>query len=129
MSSQVILDASALLAILFEEPGSEVVAEVLSSCSISAVNYAEVLTLLVREGLPHVEAIHKLAALNLPVIPWDQALAEAAADLSPLAKTHGLSLGDRACLATARSLRHTVLTTERAWRRLPKLGIEIQFIR
>lgn len=129
MSSQVVLDASALLAILFEEPGSEVVSEVLSSCSLSAVNYAEVLTRLVREGLPPTEAVRKLAALKLPVIPWDQALAEAATDLSPLAKTHGLSLGDRACLATARSLGRRVLTTERAWRRLPKLGIAIQFIR
>lgn len=129
MKPQVVLDASALLAVLLEETGSEVVANVLSSCSLSAVNYAEVLTRLVREGLPPDEAIRKLAALKLPVIPWDQALAEAAADLGPLAKTHGLSLGDRACLATARSLRRVVLTTERTWRRLPKLGIEIQFIR
>lgn len=129
MRSQVVLDASALLALLFEEPGAEVVAGVLSSCSLSAVNYAEVITRLVREGLPPLESVRKLGALNLPVIPWDQSLAEAAADLGPLAKTHGLSFGDRACLATARSLRHTALTTERAWRRLPKLGIEIQFIR
>ncbi len=129
MSPPVVLDASALLAVIFEEPGSASVAKVLSFCCLSGVNYAEVLTRIVREGLPPAEAIRKLAALKLTVIPWDQELAEAAADLGPLAKTHGLSLGDRACLATARSLGHPVLTTERSWRRLPKLGIEIQFIR
>jgi PIN domain nuclease of toxin-antitoxin system len=45
------------------------------------------------------------------------------------AKTHGLSLGDRPCLTTARLMRRRVLTAERKWGELPDLGIAIQMIR
>jgi PIN domain nuclease of toxin-antitoxin system len=40
----------------------------------------------------------------------------------------GLSLGDRACLALARWLTATALTTDRAWSRLG-LGVPIEVIR
>jgi len=125
----VLLDASALLALLLSEPGADIVRGVMSHSSLSAINYTEVLTRLIREGEAPSSAIADLEMLDLSVIPWDQESANSAADLSPLAKTHGLSLGDRACLATARRLRRKVLTSERKWRKLPELGIDMQFIR
>ena len=68
------------------------------------------------------------AALNLRVIPWDHELAEAAY-LSSLAWTHGISLRDRACPATARKLGVTAVTADRDWATLPALGIRIDVIR
>ena len=129
MTAQVVLDASALLAVVFEEAGCEKVIPRLEVASISAVNYSEVLAKQILHGAAVTLVVEGLRALNLETIPWDTDLAERAADLSTLGWTHGLSFGDRACLATARRLKRTVLTAERAWRKLPKLGIDIQFIR
>ena len=129
MTAQVVLDASALLAVVFEEAGCEKVIPRLEGASISAVNYSEVLAKQIQRGAALTPVIEGLRALNLETIPWDTDLAERAADLSPLGWKHGLSFGDRACLATARHLKRTVLTAERAWHKLPKLGIDIHFIR
>jgi len=129
MTAQVVLDASALLAVVFEEAGCEKVIPLLDAASISAVNYSEVLAKQIQRGADLNLVVEGLRALSLETISWDADLAERAADLSPLGWTHGISFGDRACLATARRLKRTVLTAERAWRKLPKLGIDIQFIR
>lgn len=125
----VVLDASALLALLFDENGADAVRGWLSVASISAVNYTEVLTRLVREGESPEQAIADLAELDLPVIAWDRESAESAAVLAPLAKSHGLSLGDRACLAAARKLRCPAVTAERKWAQLPDTGVEVRIIR
>jgi len=129
MAKNFVLDSSAVLASFFDEPGAKVAEAAYRRAVLSAVNYAEVITKQVKRGEVIEEAIRNLDGLELPIIPWDEELAREASDLCPLAWTHGLSLGDRACLATARHLRRTVLTAERKWKELPKLGIEIQIIR
>ena len=129
MKPAVVLDASALLAALFAETGHERVTSLLGGAAISAVNYSEVLSRQIRMGAALELATANLAALNLRVIPWDHELAEAAADLSSLAWTHGISLGDRACLATARKLGVTAVTADRDWATLPALGIRFEVIR
>ncbi len=129
MKPAVVLDASALLTALFAETGHERVTSLLGRAAISAVNYSEVLSRQIRMGASFQLATANLAGLNLRVIPWDHELAEAAADLSPLGWTHGLSLGDRACLATARKLGVTAVTADRNWGALPALGIHIEVIR
>ncbi|MBY0506520.1 MAG: type II toxin-antitoxin system VapC family toxin [Bryobacteraceae bacterium] len=126
----VVLDASALLTVLFKETGHEIVAEALAGeVIIPAVNYTEVLARQMRAGVSRDLAVSTLAGLDLKVVVWDQGLAEEAADLSPFAKSHGLALGDRICLATARHLRLPVLTADREWGKLPDLGVEIRVIR
>lgn len=95
----------------------------------SAVNAAEVLAKLVRSGVPPEDAIDAFEALDLEVVPF--AMSEAAASaqlLTPAVIATGLSLGDRACLATARLLGGRALTSDRAWR-IPDLGVEVEFIR
>lgn len=129
MAKGYVLDASALLAALFGEPGAAVTDAALELAVISAVNYSEVVATQVRHGESVDAAIRNLDDLDLSVISWDAELAREAADLSSLAWTHGLSFGDRACLATARRLRRPALTADRSWRQLPKLGIEIKCIR
>ena len=129
MTRRVVLDASALLAAVFEEAGCERVIPRLADAAISAVNYSEALTKQIRRGADPGRVVEGLRALGLETIAWDSDLAERSVDLSALGWTHGLSFGDRACLATARHLKLTALTAERDWRKLPKLGIDIQFIR
>lgn len=122
-------DASALLATLFDVPGAAVVDAVLGHASMSAVNYSAVISKQVRMGEDPVVAARLIDSIHLPIIAWDADLAREASDLSVLGGTHGLSLGDRASLATARRLRSAVLTADRNWRKLPELGVKIKVIR
>ena len=110
-----ILDASALLAFLFEEPGGDAVADaILSGAEITAVNFAEVLTRYVTG-----DAFDEVAGLQerLPVsiLPVDEDLAYRAAIMARHTRRAGLSLGDRICLALAQRTGETVLTADRAW--------------
>lgn len=96
---------------------------------MSAVNVSEVVLKMMKKGLEAEAVIGVIDSLNLEILPWDRAAVFAAAELSSLGWTHGLSLGDRACLATARLTGQPVLTAERNWNQLPDLGITIQCIR
>lgn len=123
-----VLDASALIAVVQEEPGAELVLPRLTSSIISAVNRSEVLAKLVDFGLSLEEGEELVGRLSVGTVPFDVALADAAAGLRAATRHLGLSLGDRACLALARARRLPVLTTDRAWRELA-IGIRIHVIR
>lgn len=124
-----VLDASALLAFLFQEPGSEFVREVLAHSVISAVNWTEVLQRLQMLGLETEGIKEDLAALGLDILPFTSRDAVATADLFKATRSRGLSLGDRACLALARTLDMTALTADRVWLDLQLSEIRIDRIR
>ena len=126
--SEVVLDASALLALMRAEAGAERVAAVIDHAVIGAVNLAEVTSKLVREEIAIGVVREWIDALELDVRPFDRELAYAAGALLPATRARGLSLGDRACLALARALEAAALTTDRAWRGLD-VGIAIEVIR
>lgn len=126
--NRLVLDSSALLAFLHREPGAEVVAEALDRAVISAVNLAEVATKLTERGVSLGHIQHLVSALKVGVIDFDNVLSYRVAALRASTKDAGLSLGDRACLATAQSLGATALTTDRSWTRV-NVGVEIQVIR
>ncbi len=126
--SDIVLDASALLAMLHREPGADVVAQAMPNATISAVNFYEVLSRLSDLGVPQNSAQQTLTELSLRVAPFDQNQAYLAASLRPLTKSAGLSLGDRACLALAMHLEVPVMTADRAWRGL-KLDVHVQVVR
>ncbi len=110
-----VLDASALLAYLLDEPGADAVERALTAdASIGTVNLAEVLSKLADADQDPAEAMERIGLLPLDVIPFDQVLAVETAYLRPLTARAGLSLGDRACLALARSRRLNVLTADAA---------------
>lgn len=112
-----VLDASALLALLHGEPGSEAVERALvDGAGMVSVNYAEVVGKLRDAGYPETEARASLIGLQLRIVPFDEGLAFDAGWLRSAAGCRGLSLGDRACLAFGRRLGLPVLTTDRAWR-------------
>lgn len=125
--SSAVLDASALLALLQDEPGSDRVLESLPGGLISSVNLSEVVAKLAELGIPEPE-IRLALSLGLDVVPFDEALAYSAGTMRPATRSAGLSLGDRACLALARSRSLPALTTDRAWRDID-VGVEVKVIR
>jgi ribonuclease VapC len=128
MTARVVLDASAVLAMLQDEPGGAVVGDVLTRACIASVNATEVLTRLMDRGAPAATAVATLDMLRLDVIPIDRDIAVAAAMLRGATRTRGLSLGDRVCLALGQNLSATVLTADRAWSDVG-LGLDIRQIR
>jgi PIN domain nuclease of toxin-antitoxin system len=126
--SEYVLDASAVLAVIHEEPGSQQVEPHLRTAPISAVNLAEVVSKLQERGLSDAELDEALLLLGLDVRPFDETSAIVAGRLRGPTRHAGLSLGDRACLALAQALGATALTTDRAWETLG-LGIPIELAR
>jgi len=124
----VVLDASALLALLQEESGAKKVEAVLPGAAIGTVNLAEVVGKLRDVGMPEEEIQEAIGALGLEVIPFDEELGYQTGFLYPGTKGRGLSLGDRACLALGLQLHLPVVTADRSWLGL-KLGVEVKTIR
>lgn len=126
--SDVVLDASALLAVLRAEPGAERVEERLEDASIGAVNLSEVVAKLSGDGAPEAEIRRAIARLELEVRAFDQEQAYAAGMLRRSTRKLGLSFGDRACLALAQLSDATALTADRSWSRL-ELDVAVEVIR
>lgn len=126
--SKVVLDASALMALLRREPGHDKVRSALAEAAISTVNLSEVLTKAaeVPDGFETAKAF--LQGLQLRVVPFEEQHAEIAAQLRLLTRSLGLSLGDRCCLALGLSEKTPILTADRGWAKL-ELGIDIHVIR
>jgi PIN domain nuclease of toxin-antitoxin system len=126
--SSVVLDASALLALLNEEPGSQTVEMAIPGAAISAVNLSEVIAKLVERGMTGKVIRSTLEDIQVDVYPFDRESAYKAGNLRKVTRGLGLSFGDRACLALGWQLQRPVLTTDRIWGDL-ETEIEIQVIR
>ena len=127
--NKVVLDASAILAILNQEPGAEkLTLAVLSGAVSSTVNLAEVQTRLVSKGGVPDEAWEDALSTVREAIPFSEEQAKIAGGLVSQTRALGLSLGDRACLALGIQLGAPVYTTDQAWKKL-KLGISIHLLR
>ena len=129
-----VLDASALLAHLRDEPGADVVAEAIASGAvISTVNLAEVFSRVADRGGDPAKLASELTQSGLldgaiTVEPFTAADAIDAGRLRPLTRDAGLSLGDRACLALARRLDAPALTADTDWQGAAH-GVELRPIR
>ncbi len=127
--SRIVLDASAVLAILNEESGAEkLTPRLLSGATISNVNLAEVQGKLVRRGLDPDDAWDAAFGLVREPEAFTREQARIAGDLVAQTSPLGLSLGDRACLALGIALGVPVYTADRSWKAL-RLGIPIHNIR
>lgn len=127
MSARV-FDSSAILAIVFDEPGSDRAIEMLEGGIVSAVNYSEALAKMLQKGFIEREARDGLAALTLQIVPFDQSQAEQTARLRAPTAHKGLSIGDRACLSLAMSRDAIAVTTDRSWSDVD-VGCEVELIR
>lgn len=120
-----LLDSSALLAFILDEPGAGSIDSALDECAMSVVNASETAAVLQRKGVPMDKVISDLAAMSLPWLAPSIDTAMRAARLS----THkGLSLGDRFCIAEAQLRGVPVVTADRAWAGL-NLQVAVELIR
>lgn len=113
-----LLDASALLAAIHNELGGELVQQIIEESAVSSVNWSEVLQKLNKAGADTQAITAALKALGLEIIAFNEDDATIAASLWPETKSLGLSLADRACLATGRRLKLTVVTADKVWQSL-----------
>ncbi|WP_019591846.1 MULTISPECIES: PIN domain-containing protein [unclassified Thioalkalivibrio] len=123
-----VLDASALLAFLHDEPGGDSVARALDGGCVSTVNWSEVLQKALQRGVDVRGMQQEFMDVGLVFEPFTAQQAELAAQLWESSRRHGLSMADRACLALARDKALPVLTADRAWSQLD-LDIEVRSLR
>lgn len=124
-----VLDSSAVLSLVNDEDGAdEVESMVRGGATISPVNMTEVSIVLQRAGWPkrHVEQL--VSELDLLVLPVDRALSQRAASFEAAARAHGLSLGDRYCLATASLLDAPAVTADAAWDQVTRSGLPVEVL-
>jgi len=126
--SRVVLDSSAVLALLHREPGAETVLQLTPQALISSVNAAEVQSRQVRDGANPRVAWENLICSVEAIVPFDAQQAELAGTWISKTEPFGLSLGDRACLALALTQGCPVYTADRAWAQL-QIGVEIRLVR
>jgi PIN domain nuclease of toxin-antitoxin system len=125
---EAVLDASALIALLWEEPGADAVEPLLGQAVIAAVNWAEVLQRYRALGLETVGKLESVEALGVTVEDFRADDAELVAELWAPTRQAGLSLADRACLALARRLGLPAHTADREWKNV-EVGVTVVLIR
>lgn len=122
--SKCILDSSALLALLMDEKGSDIIMDKIDYAIMSSVNYAEVIEILSRK-MEITEVSGMLQKLITHIEPFNQEDAINAGKLHQLTKQHGLSLGDRACISLGRKLGLEVYTADKIW---SKIAVNVKII-
>ena len=126
----VVIDAAALMALLLDEPGGDIVAGIIRGALISTVNISECCARGVERGATAEAVLDMIAGYEMKIVDCDLAQAVEAARLREPTRTTGSSLGDRMCLALARRRSGTIYTADRRMGSLDgKLGIDIRLIR
>lgn len=124
----IVLDASAVLALLLREPGHEAVAAALPDAAISAVNLAEVLARMATEQISSRELLPKLLNLGLTVVDFDRPQAVIVSDIREHMRSQGVGLADCCCIALALHTEMPVLTADRVWTK-QGFAVDIRLIR
>jgi PIN domain nuclease of toxin-antitoxin system len=125
--NEAVLDSSAVIAVLRAEPGAEMVTAVLPGALLSAVNLAEIVTKLCEHGMSAGEARLAIETTGIKIVEFDADQACLTGSLRNATRSAGLSLGDRACLALARTKNVPAMTTDRVWGKLT--GFDVVVIR
>ena len=127
--NKVVLDASALLALVKNEPGSEKDEALLGRVVMSSVNVSETAAMLLQSQMSVQEVQDCLLPLISEIVPFDEEQAFETADLRKKTKAQGLSLGDRACIALGIKRKLPVYTADKLWQDLQWETLEINLIR
>lgn len=122
-------DASAVLAVVREEPGTDKVVPHIGKAAISAVNLQEIVKELLLSGLGEPTIRELLDELRLDVRAHDVDAAYAAAALHAQTREYGRGLGDRSCLALAMQLGVPALTADRQWKKVKVKNLKVEHIR
>jgi len=121
-NKKTLLDTSAIIALLKKEPGYEILEGLIANSSISSVNLSELVAVLVRSGITEDEIDEIITDIAPEIIPFSENLAIQAGKLAKHTKDFGLSLGDRACVATGIHHNMTIYTTDKIWQELKPLA-------
>jgi ribonuclease VapC len=124
----IVFDASVVLAIVFREPGHEVMMNLKGVALVSSVNIAEARSRLLDCGYQRDDMDRVLGNINIQIVDFDAEQAVLSAELRQPTRALGLSLGDRACLALGLLKRAVVYTADRAWSKLD-LPVEVRVVR
>ena len=124
-----IIDASALLALLQGEVGANQVLDALAQGAICAANLSEAVGKFIQHGVPISEITSVLSSLDLEIVPVDEDIALLAGSLITQGQPLGLSLGDRLCLATGIAHSKAVLTADKVWQEFQHPDVRVQLIR
>jgi ribonuclease VapC len=127
--TSVVLDASAVLALIRDEPGADKVVPHIGQAAISAVNLQEVIKEMLLSGLDDSTIRELLGELRLDVRSHDVDAAYAAASLHAQTREFGRGLGDRSCLALALQLGVPALTADREWKKVKIKNLKVEHIR
>ena len=125
--AEAVLDASAILALLLGEPGSEQVEELIRDALVSVVNESEVIGRLIAGGQPAAQALDVVASLPYQLVDLDRELSRQAGAWWGITKPYGLSLADRCCLALAKREGVPAITADTAWAEVD-VGVEVKLI-
>jgi PIN domain nuclease of toxin-antitoxin system len=131
LADTIVLDASAIFAFLYREPGVEKVTAALESGAailVSSVNLCEVATKLTLQSGNAAEVSIAIEPFLMYVVDFGARQAIAAGELSRITQPLGLSLGDRACLALASERGATAWTTDAVWKKL-KIDVPVYLLR
>lgn len=126
--NKVVLDASALLAALFEEPGVELASGRGGNAVLSAVSYSETLVKMIDRGFSPAEADRLMGRLSLHIVDFDSEMAALAASFRQHTQSLGLAFADRASLALGLKTGLPVLTADRRWKEISH-GVTVKLIR
>lgn len=121
--SKKVLDSSAILAAFNGEPGADKVQ--FPASLVSSVNVAEVFSKLAEAGQLNKQFLVDFYELGLEIVDFNTEHATKAAELRPLTKNLGLSLGDRSCLALAMISKATAVTADKAWKKIKFCPVEL----
>lgn len=127
--SNVILDTSALMALLQREPGQDIVRPLIKYAVMSTINVAEALTALQRTQVYPDYSLPLIISIIGTITPFTLQHAQQTAELQPLVKHKGLSLGDRACLALGIIMQCPVYTADKIWAEIKIDNLEVKLIR
>ena len=127
--SKVVLDASALLALIKGETGGEVIENLLGNIVMSSVNISEVASILLDSSMSLEECKEVIEPFVDSIVSFDSELSFVTANLKKLTKHKGLSLGDRACIGLGMFLGLPVYTADKVWAELTLPNLEINQIR
>ena len=127
--SKIILDASALIALIKNETGASIVEGLLGQVVMSSINVSEVASVLLESEMNSQEAQECLLPLISIIIPFDEEQAFYTAELRKHTKNQGLSLGDRACISLGIKMNLPVYTADRIWKNIRLDNVEINLIR